>query len=82
MYMVTAEEITRMAAMMRITIDDEAEYIEKVQSILAYFDILDSAGVDDETVQIQDADYTQLRQDEHHPYDMDMRGPVRAPGLG
>lgn len=79
---VTAEEITRMAAMMRVTIDDGAEYIDKVQRMLDYFGTLDSAGVDDETLLVQESAYTQLRKDEHHPHDMDVGGPVRAPRLG
>ena len=80
--MVTAEEITDMAAMMRITIGDHAEYVKKVQRIMEYFMMLDSAGVDDEEIQVQELTPAELRADEHHAYDLKMGGPVRAPRLG
>ena len=71
-----------MAAMMRITIDDKAEYVEKVQKMLDYFQTLDSAGVGDEAILAQEVTPAELRADEHHPYDIGMEGPVRAPRLG
>ena len=80
--MVTEEEITKMAAMMRITISDRAEHIEKVQKMLKYFETLDSAGVDDETVLTQEITPAELRADEHIAYNMGMEGHVRAPRLG
>ena len=80
--MVTEEEITDMAAMMRITIGDRAEYVEKVQRIMEYFMILDSAGVDDEKILVQELTPAELRDDEHHAYDLKTGGHVRAPRLG
>ena len=80
--MVTEEEITDMAAMMRITIGDRAEYVEKVQRIMEYFMTLDSAGVDDEAILVQELAPADLRADEHRPFDMKMGGHVRAPRLG
>ena len=50
--------------------------------MLDYFGTLDSAGVDDETLLVQESAYMQLRKDEHHSHDMDVGGPVRAPRLG
>ena len=80
--MVTEEEITEMAAMMRITIDDHAEYVDKVQRMLDYFGMLDSAGVDDEEVLAQEVTPAQLRADEHRTYEMGTGGHIRAPRLG
>ena len=80
--MVTEEEITNTAAMMRITIDDHTEYVDKVRRILDYLAMLDSAGVDDETVRVQEMTPAELRADKHEPYDMKMGGHVRAPRLG
>ena len=87
--MVTEEEITRVAAMMRIEIDDRREYVEKVQKMLGFFDILDSAGVDDEEIVTGVVDLDQLRPDEHVPFPDDLRyaarsegGHIRAPRLG
>ena len=80
--MVTEEEITDMAAMMRITIDDRTEYVDKVQRMLDYFGVLDSAGVDDEEVLAQEVAPAQLRADEHHTYEMGIGGHIRAPRLG
>ena len=80
--MVTEEEITEMAAMMRITIGDRAEYVGKVQRIMEYFMTLDSAGVDDETILVQELTPAELRADEHKTFDMKMGGHVRAPRLG
>ena len=79
---VTAEEIANVASAMHVPIHDGAEYIDKVQAILAYFATLDSAGVDDEDLLVQEVAYAQLRPDAHTAYDMDVGGPVRAPGPG
>ena len=80
--MVTVDDITRMAALMRITINESDEYVEKIQKMLEYFQVLDSAGVGDEAIPTQDVCLADLRDDEHHPYDMGLEGYVRAPGLG
>ena len=80
--MVTEEEITDMAAMMRITIDDHTEYVDKVQRMLDYFGVLDSAGVDDEEVLAQEVTPAQLRADEYHRHKMGTGDHIRAPRLG
>lgn len=87
--MVTEEEITRVAAMMRIEVDDRREYVEKIQEMLDYFDILDSAGVDDEEIISRVVGLDHLRRDEHVPSSDDLRyaarsegGHIRAPRLG
>ena len=43
--MVTVEEIEHVSKLMKIDVDDHSEYLEKVQTMISYFDILDSAGV-------------------------------------
>ena len=80
--MVTEKEITDMAAMMRITIGDRAEYVGKVQRMMEYFMTLDSAGVGDEEILVQELTPAELRADEHHADDMKTEGHVRAPRLG
>lgn len=86
---VTEEEINRMAAMMRLEIDDRSEYVEKVQKMLDYFELLDSAGVDDEEISVHEVPLDRLRPDEHVPSKHDLsyaarneRGHIKAPRLG
>ena len=67
--MVTAEEIERVSKMMRIDVDDHREYIDKVQSVIEFFDVLDSAGVDSEEISMQEIPISNLRKDEHVPFD-------------
>ena len=66
--MITREEIERVARLMRIEITDGAEYTDKVQAMVGYFDILDSAGVEDEEIPGQETRLSDLRPDEHVPY--------------
>ena len=51
--MVTEDEITNVAKLMKIEVEDHREYVEKVHAMIDYFDILDSAGVDDEEISMQ-----------------------------
>ena len=67
--MVTAEEIERVSKMMKIDVDDHREYIDKVQSMIEFFDVLDSAGVDSEEISMQEIPISNLRKDEHVPFD-------------
>lgn len=67
--MVTAEEIERVSKMMKIDVDDHREYIDKVQSMIEFFDVLDSAGVDSEEISMQDIPISNLRKDEHMPFE-------------
>jgi Asp-tRNA(Asn)/Glu-tRNA(Gln) amidotransferase C subunit len=39
--MVSEEEIEKVSKLMRIEIDDHKEYVEKVHSMIDYFDILE-----------------------------------------
>ncbi len=67
--MVTEEEIEHVSKLMRIDIDDHKEYVEKVQMMLNYFDILDSAGVESEEISMPEISISNLRDDEHIPFD-------------
>ena len=42
--MVTVEEIEHVSKLMKIDVDDHSEYLEKVQTMISYFDILDYGG--------------------------------------
>ncbi|MGY5147625.1 MAG: hypothetical protein ACW9W4_06475 [Candidatus Nitrosopumilus sp. bin_7KS] len=67
--MVTEEEIEHVSKLMRIEIDDHKEYVEKVHNMINYFDILDSAGVESEEISMPEISISQLRKDEHIPFD-------------
>ena len=43
--MVTEKEIEHVSKLMKIDVNDHAEYVDKVHAMIDYFDILDSAGV-------------------------------------
>ncbi|RNJ76914.1 MAG: hypothetical protein EB829_02490 [Nitrosopumilus sp. H8] len=67
--MVTEDEIRHVSGLMRIKIDDYKEYIDKVNAMIAYFDILDSAGVESEEVSFHEMSVSDLRKDSHIPFD-------------
>ncbi|MCV0392277.1 MAG: hypothetical protein K5790_03165 [Nitrosopumilus sp.] len=66
--MVTEEEIERISKLMRIEIDDHKEYVEKVKTMIGYFDILDSAGVESEEISMPEISILNLRQDKYIPF--------------
>ena len=66
--MVTEEEIEHVSKLMKIHIDDHKEYVDKVQAMINYFDVLDSAGVESEEISMQEISLTQLREDKHIPF--------------
>ncbi len=66
--MVTVEEIEHVSKLMKIDVDDNAEYLEKVQTIISYFDILDSAGVESEEISMPEISIEELRRDEYIPF--------------
>lgn len=74
--------------MMRLDISDKDDYTKKVKSMLEYFDVLDSAGIQDEEILIQHISISQLRADEHIPHgniqckNQNKRGHLRVPRLG
>ncbi len=67
--MVTEEEIENVSKLMKIPIDNHKEYVEKVNTMINYFDILDSAGVEDEEILMQEISISKLRDDEYIPFD-------------
>jgi aspartyl-tRNA(Asn)/glutamyl-tRNA(Gln) amidotransferase subunit C len=67
--MVTEEEIETVSKLMKIDVDDHKEFVEKVHSMIDYFDILDSAGVESEEISMPEIPITDLRKDEHIAFD-------------
>ena len=53
---------------MKVRITDHTEYVDKVNSMIEYFDILDSAGVDGQEIAVQEVPLGDLRADEHAAY--------------
>jgi aspartyl-tRNA(Asn)/glutamyl-tRNA(Gln) amidotransferase subunit C len=66
--MVSREEIEHVAKLMRIEIDDPTIY-ERVDKMIGYFDILDSAGVESEEIDVQEIPVINLREDKYIPFD-------------
>jgi aspartyl-tRNA(Asn)/glutamyl-tRNA(Gln) amidotransferase subunit C len=67
--MVSKEEIEHVAKLMRIEIDDHVVHIDRVQKMIAYFDILDKANVESEELIVKDQTVKNLREDVYIPYD-------------
>jgi len=67
--MVSKEEIEHVAKLMRIEIDDHVVHIDRVQKMIAYFDILDKANVESEDLIVNEQTIDNLRDDVHIPYD-------------
>lgn len=66
--MVSEEEIEIVTKMMKIDVHDHKEFIDKVHTMIDYFGILDSAGVEGEEIVMDDISISSLRKDEHIPY--------------
>lgn len=66
--MVSREEIEHVAKLMRIEIDDPTIY-ERVDKMIGYFDILDSAGVESEEISVREISLSNLREDKYIPFD-------------
>ena len=66
--MVSREEIEHVAKLMRIEIADPTIY-ERVDKMIGYFDILDSAGVESEEISVREISITNLREDKYIPFD-------------
>ena len=67
--LVTEEEIEQVAKLMKIDVHDHREYVEKVHEMIDYFDILDSAGVEEEEITMRDLPLDSLREDKHIEYE-------------
>ena len=70
--MVTEEEISNVAKLMKIDLEDHTAHIKRVQKMLEYFDILDNANVESEEIIVQETDLDRLRDDKHNPYDKNL----------
>jgi|TARA_B100000809_G_C15124182_1_gene525510 aspartyl-tRNA(Asn)/glutamyl-tRNA(Gln) amidotransferase subunit C len=66
--MVTEEEIEHVSKLMKIDIDDHKEYVDKVQTMIDYFDVLDSADVESEEISMHEITISNLREDEYVPF--------------
>ncbi len=62
------EEIEHVSKLMKIDIGDNKEFVEKVHTMINYFDILDSADVDSEEISMQEIPISNLRDDEYVPF--------------
>jgi aspartyl-tRNA(Asn)/glutamyl-tRNA(Gln) amidotransferase subunit C len=67
--LVTREEIEKVAKLMRIELDDHTVHIDRVQKMIAYFDVLDTAGIESEDFDVQEKSINELREDKYIPYD-------------
>ena len=54
---------------MRIEVDDHVVHIDRVQKMLAYFDILDQANVESEELIVREQTLENLREDKYIPYE-------------
>ena len=70
--LVNEEEISEVAKLMKIQLDDHSEHIQRVQKMLEYFDILDNANVESEEITVQETDLDKLRDDKYNPYDKNL----------
>ncbi len=70
--LVTEEEISNVAKLMKIDLEDHTDHIKRVQKMLEYFDILDNANVESEEITVQETDLDKLRDDKYNPYDKNL----------
>ena len=67
--MVKREEIVHAANLIKIDLEDHEKYIEQVEKILNYFDILDKASTESEIVIRREISLDKLRDDKYVPFD-------------
>ena len=70
--LVNEEEISEVAKLMKIDLEDHSVHIKRVQKMLEYFDILDKANVESEEIIVQETDLDKLRDDKYIPYDKNL----------
>ncbi len=70
--LVNEEEISEVAKLMKIDLEDHSTHVKRVQKMLEYFDILDSVNVESEEITVQETDLDKLRDDKHIPYDKNL----------
>jgi len=70
--LVNEEEISEVAKLMKIDLEDHSTHIKRVQKMLEYFDILDKANVESEEITVQETELDKLRNDKYTPYDKNL----------
>ncbi len=75
--MVSQEEIEHVSKLMKIDIADHKEYLDKVQSMIDYFDVLDLADVESEEISMQEIPISNLREDKHIPFNDKLIGKLK-----
>ena len=70
--LVNEEEISEVAKLMKIDLEDHSTHVKRVQKMLEYFDILDSVNVESEEITVQEIDLNKLRDDKHIPYNKNL----------
>ena len=70
--MVNEEEISEVAKLMKIDLEDHSIHIKRVQKMLEYFDILDKANVESEEITVQEIELDKLRNDKYVIYDKNL----------
>ena len=70
--LVNEEEISEVAKLMKIDLEDHSTHIKRVQKMLEYFDILDSVNVESEEITVQETDLDKLRDDKHIPFNKNL----------
>ena len=70
--LVSEEEISKVATLMKINLEDHSDHVKRVQKMLEYFDILDNANVESEEITVQETDLGNLRDDKYIPYDKNL----------
>lgn len=66
--MVTKEAIEHVAKLMKIELENEEQYIERVQKMMQYFDLLDDAPIEGQELAVNEKDFEDLRNDEYKEY--------------
>ena len=70
--LVNEKDISEVAKLMKIQLEDHSVHIKRVQKMLEYFSILDNANVESEEIIVQETDLDKLRDDKHNPYDKNL----------
>jgi len=70
--LVNEEDISEVAKLLKIDLEDHNDHIKRVQKMLEYFNILDNADVESEEIIVQETDLDKLRDDKYNPYDKNL----------
>ena len=77
--LVSEEEISEVAKLMNIDLEDNSDHIKKVQRVIEWFDLVDKhakseigSKSESEKINVQKIDLNNLRNDKHIPYDKNL----------